>query len=415
MNAPVKKLPLLFVLILLILLTWHSARSGYAALLTSKVDSPSDLPAVTEAVRLSPGDPRAQVLLGALLESNGDRAAANAHYQTAVRLRPDDYILRMQLARGQELAGDPTAAIDTATVAVTLAPFYAQPHWQLGNILVRAGRSEEGFSELRLAAASDPALLPAIVDLAGQLSGGKVEDVLRAIQPHTPAAYIALANYFKKHDEVREAIEMLQVGGEAVAPERRAYLAELIAAGKFWAARDLWGQPIDPDESPRLFDAGFEEEIDLDEPGFSWRATNPDRGITLSLDNADPREGRASLRVDFNGAANAGVPVLSQLVLVEPSTPYHLSFALRTEKLVSGGLPNVSIVDATDNKLLGQTGALPQTTNGWQDTTVNFTTGAATTAIRISLGRQPCPAPQCPIFGKLWLDDFRISREAAND
>lgn len=411
--AKMKRAPLILALVFLLFLAWHSARSGYASLLTSKVDSLDDLPVVTKAVRLSPGDPRAQVLLGALLEAgaaNSERAAAISRYQTAVALRPDDYLLRLQLARGQELAGDTTAAINSATVAVTLAPFYAQPHWQLGNMLVRAGRADDGFAELRLAGASDPKLFPAVIDLAWQLSGGKVEYVLAATEPRSPDAYKALANFFKKHDQIAAAIRMIEAGGTATAPERRAYVAELIAAGKFRDARVLWGRPRDPAEPARLFDAGFEDEIDLDEPGFSWRASTADRELALSLDNANAREGRASLRVDFGGAANAGAEVLSQLVLVEPATQYRLDFAVRTENLISGGLPNLSVFDATNNKLLGQTGAFPQTTNGWQDTTVNFTTGASTTAVRVSLGRQTCAAPQCPIFGKLWLDDFSLER-----
>ena len=408
-----KKLPFLFVIFLLLFLIWHSARSGYASRLTSKVDSLDDLPAVTKAARLSPGDPRAQVLLGALLEAKQDRAAAIAHYQTAVALRPDDYLLRLQLARGQELAGDTTGAINSASVAMTLAPFYAQPHWQLGNMLVRAGRADGGFSALRLAGASDPKLFPAIVDLAWQLSGGRVDYVLAATEPRTPDAYKALASFFKRHDQTAAAFKMIEAGGAATAPERRAYVAELIAAGKFVEANILWGRnPPGPDLPRHLFDAGFEDEIDLDEPGFGWRASTADRSIALALDTAAPKEGRASLRVDFSGAANAGAEVLSQLVLVERSASYELKFALRTENLVSGGLPNLSVFDATNNKLLGQTGPLPQTTNGWQEMTLNFNTGAATDAIRVSLGRQTCPTPQCPIFGKLWLDDFRLAREA---
>jgi hypothetical protein len=410
-----KRVPLVLAVLLLFFLTWHSARAGYASLLTANAVSASDLAAVKTAVRLSPGDSRSRVLLGALLEANdanSDRSAAIPHYQTAVTLRPDDYVLRMQLARGQELAGDTAGAINSATVAVRLAPFYAQPHWQLGNMLVRAGRPDAGFSELRFAGASDARLFPAVIDLAWQLSGGKVEYVLAAIEPRTPDAYKALANFFKKHDQTAAAIKLLAAGGTATAPERRAYVAELIAAGKFRDARVLWGHAREPDERAGLFDAGFEDEIDLDEPGFGWRASTAAREIALSLDNTNAKEGRVSLRVDFSGAANAGAAVLSQLVLVESNTAYELKFAVRTENLVSGGLPFLSIVDATDNKLLGQTGPLPQTTNSWQETTVNFTTGVSTTAVRISLARQTCPAPQCPIFGKLWLDDFRLARQA---
>jgi hypothetical protein len=400
----------IFVLLLLALLTWYSARTGYAALLTTKVASVNDLPRVAKAVRLNPSDPQTHVLLGALLEVSNDRAAANSQYQTAVSLRPDDYVLRLQLARGQELAGDTAGAIASASTAVKLAPFYSQPHWQLGNILVRAERHEGGFSELRLAAASKSTLWPSIVDLAWQISGGNVEYVLAAMQPHTPDAYKALAVCFKKHGEHRAAIKMLVAGGEATLLERRAYVGELITEKQFFDARFLWsgehGHGPDPDMPETLIDGGFEAETNLDEPGFSWRAAGSDKTITLSLDNTKPQEGRTSLRVDFNGATNPDAEVISQLVLVSPKTSYRLYFAVRTDGLVSGGLPNVTVVDASDSQLFGQTGALPQNTNGWQPITIKFTTGASTTAIQISLRRQPCPAPQCPIFGKLWLDEF---------
>lgn len=398
------------VILLLVFLSWHSARTGYASLLKTNIASVNDLPRVANAVQLNPADPQAHVLLGALLEVNNDRVGANSQYQTAVSLRPDDYLLRLQLARGQELAGDTNGAIASATTAVKLAPYYTQPHWQLGNILIRAERHQAGFAELRLAADRNPTLWPGIVDLAWQMSGGSVEYVRAAMQPHTPEAYKALAYCFSKHGESQAAIDMLTEGGDATLIERRAYVGELIAAKQFSPARSLWsvehGHWRDPDVGLTLIDGGFEEETNLNEPGFSWRAAGADKTVTLSLDNSKPKEGRTSLRVDFNGATSAVGEVISQLVLVSPKTSYRLYFAVRTDGLVSGGLPNVTVVDASDNKLFGQTGALPQTTESWQPITIDFTTGASTTAIQISLRRQPCPAPQCPIFGKLWLDDF---------
>jgi Tfp pilus assembly protein PilF len=378
--------------------------------------SANDLDAANSAVSLSPGNANAQVRLGALLEANGDLAAALWHYQTAVRLRPEDYVLRMQLARGQELAGDTAAAINSGRAAVNLAPFYAQPHWQLGNILVRAGRADEGFTELRLAGTSDPGLLPGIIDLAWQLSGGKVEYVLQAISPHTPEAYKALASYFKKHDRWQEAGRMFQAAGKATDQDRRSYIAELIAAKKFREAHALWRieYPPDPD-GPLIFDAGFEQETNLDEPGFGWRAANPQPSLKLSLDNSNLKQGTASLRIDFNGEANANAPVISQLVSLDPKTRYELGLAYRTENLVSGGLPTILILDANDNKVLGQSEVFPQTTDGWRNVKVDFTTAESTTAVQIALQRKPCGAQQCPIFGKLWLDAFDLqAQQTAN-
>lgn len=398
-------------LLVLFFLTWHSARTGYAALLTAEALSAADIDAARAAVNLSPGDPRAHVVLGALLEVNDERAAAIPHYQTAVSLRPEDYVLWLQLARGQELEGDTQAAINSGGVAVRLAPFYAQPHWQLGNILVRAGRVDQGFSELRMAGASDPSLPAAIIDLAWQLSGGKVEYVLHAIQPQTPDAYKALANYFKKHGHWEESVKMFQAAGSVTEQERRDYTAELIAAKKFPQAHSLWmiAHPPSPD-GPLMFDGGFEEETNLDEPGFGWRAPGLGPSVTLSLDSASPPQGRSSLRVDFNGDSNPNTPVISQLVLLEPKTHYQLDLTYRTENLVSGGLPAILVLDANDQRLLGQTEALPPTTDGWRTIKIEFTTGEATGAIQVALQRKPCPTPQCPIFGKLWLDSVFLNQ-----
>lgn len=400
------------VLLLLSFLTWHSARTGYAARIIPKVLSVNDLGVVARAVQLNPNDPHAQVLLGALLEANGDRTAAIAHYQTAVSLRPDDYVLRMQLARAQELEGDAPAAIANAKTAVSLAPFYAQPHWQLGNILVRAGRADEGFAELRLAGKSDPALLPAIVDLAWQVASGDVETVKREVSPQTPAGYLALGAYFQKHKQVSAAVALLLLAGDSneAKAARRQHVSELVNAKEFRAAYQLWAADQPPSFASGagvILDPGFELESDLNEV-FGWHSIDTAKVITLSLDHTEPKAGQSSLRVDFNGASQRGAEVISQLVLVEPQTTYHLSLAVRTAQLVSGGLPSVVVLDADDNKLLGQTGALPQTTNGWSNTAITFTTAPGATAIRISVQRQPCPAAQCPIFGKLWLDDFQL-------
>ncbi|HEV7744968.1 MAG TPA: hypothetical protein VGO56_08220 [Pyrinomonadaceae bacterium] len=404
------KLHSILALVFLSFLTWHSARSGYAARLIPKVLSVNDLSVVAKAVRLTPNDPHAQVVLGALLEANDDRAAALEHYQTAVALRPDDYVLRMQLARAQELAGDSEAASKSGSIAVTLAPFYAQPRWQLGNILVRAGRLEEGFAELRRAAGSDPKFLPAIIDLAWQISSGDVDFVMRHVAPQTPSAYLALGDYLKRRNRVEAAIAMFGAAGDSaeVVRARKQYVNELINAKEFKAAYQLW--VINPGVTPSvgnevLIDPGFEMENDLNE-SFGWHTSDATKTVKLSLDDSKPQQGSTSLRVEFNGATSAAGEVISQLVLVSPKTSYRLYFAVRSEGLVSGGLPNVIVVDASDNKLFGQTGAFPQTTENWQANTIDFTTGASTTAIQISIRRQPCPTPQCPIFGKLWLDDF---------
>ncbi len=398
--------------LILLFLIWSAGRAGFASLLSAYAARSSQLDAADLAVRFSPRNAQTHLIRGGVLQANGDLPAAAAEYSRAVSLRPADYVLWLTLAHARELNGDKEGAIAAATQAADLAPYYAKPHWQLGNLLIRAGRVDGGFSELRVAGASNPALLPAFIDLAWGLSGGSVQYVMRATEPRGPAAYSALANYFKKRGLTTEAIAMFRSAGDAAEQERRAYLSELLAAKHFKDAHALWAMahPRDPDTpSEIMFNPGFEEESDLDEPGFGWRGGDKAENVHLSLDAVEPNEDRFSLQVLFNGNSDPAQPIVSQLVSAPPHTNYQLRFAARTQEIVSGGLPEVMVVDPGSGQVLGQSGALPQPSSGWRDYTIDFTTPETSEAIQIRLQRGPCGSP-CPIFGRLWLDKFSLRK-----
>ncbi len=401
------------VLVVFFQASWRSGRAGFASLLSTYAAKSNQIAAAQAALSLSQNDPEIHYVRGAILEANGNQPAAVKDYEQAVRLRPRDYVLWLGLARARELSGDVEGAIGAAKQAAAVAPYYAKPHWQLGNILVRAGQVDEGFKELRLSGESDVKLLPAIIDLAWQLSRDDIEFVKRTIQPQSPDSYKALAEYFKKKDRVTDAIEMLRASGSAAEQERRQYLEELISAKRFSEAAGLWS--IDhPEDSQKMIsqlrNPGFEQESTLDKPGFGWRQDNKAESLSISLDLDQPKEGRMSLRVNFNGDSEPGTPFISQLILVEPRTRYQLHFAARTEDLVSGGLPYLIVANATHNNVLGQTDLFPRKAVDWQDYVLEFDSGENTSSIQLMLRRVACSQSPCPIFGKLWLDNFSLRK-----
>jgi len=400
-------------LLLLLGLTWLAGRAGFASLLTVYAAKANMIVAADAAINLSPGDPDAHFVRGTLLEAENKLTAAIDEYETAASLRPNDYVLWLSLARVRELNGDSAGAIAAARQAIPLAPFYAQPHWQLGNVLVRLGQREEGFRELALAGESNPALMPATIDLAWQASHGDVQFVIRTLRPQRRESFQALAQFFLKQKEFESVVAMLIAGGSLADQDRRTYVAALISNKRFKDAYSLWsrGLPDTPKAANGLImDPGFEQEQELDEPGFGWRTDNKAPALTLSLDSANPKDGHSSLKVEFSGNADPGTLIISQLVLVESKTHYQLRFSCRAESVVSGGLPNVLVLDAHDNKILGQSGALPATTEGWRDTTIDFVSGEATEAVQITLQRDHCASSPCPIFGRLWLDSFSLQK-----
>jgi len=397
-------------LLILLPAIWSVGRDGLVSLLTTYAAKTNQIAVANAATSLSRTDPDADYVQAAILEAKGELPAAAEAFSQAVTLRPKDYVLWLKLAHAREMNGDTAGAIAAARQAVPLAPYYARPHWQLGHILIRAKQLDEGLKELSLSGADDPTLLPAIIDLEWQLSGGDPDFVKRAVDPKSPESYKALADYFKKHGKVTEAIEMLRAAGPAAEPERRQYLQELISARTIKEAALLWSIDHPAPIVDHLTDPGFEHESNLDEPGFGWRRDSKSESLSLSLDANNPREGRFSLRVDFTGDSDPGTAIISQLVLIEPRASYQLRFAARTEGLVSGSLPYVVVFDAVSNQVLGQTAAFPESKTDWQDYIIDFQSSESASAVQLVLRRQPCSSSSCPVFGHLWLDNFSLQK-----
>lgn len=397
-----------------LLLTLNSGRAGFSSLLSAYAAKSYDTGAANAAVNLSPSSPDTHLVRGTILEARNDLPGAAAEYHAAALARPDQCVLWLSLARVRELNGDTEGAVAAARQAVPLAPYYAQPHWQLGNILLRAGQNDEGFKELRLAAISNPTLMPGVIDLAWRLSGGNAQFIAQAIRPETPEDYQLLGQYLRHLGDLNAALYIYNASaGRAPELERRANIAALIMARRFGEAYALWVPGRHGSTAGVMIDSGFEEEGDLQEPGFGWRTVDKVQGFRLSLDTTNPKQGRSSLKVDFNGNSDPASPVISQLVLVEPRTHYQLRFAARTEGIVSGGLPLVVAIDSASNNVLGQSPELPQASNGWHDYAFDFDSGDSATAVQIGLQRQSCSGPACPIFGRVWLDSVWLQKSVS--
>jgi hypothetical protein len=368
------------------------------------------------AVNQTPDDPDAHSSRALVLLNIRGLTAALPEYERAVALRPNDYFLWLELGRARDMVDDEQGAIAALEQSVRLAPFYAQPRWQLGNVLFRAGRVEEAYGELRRAALSDAALLPNLIELAWGATNGDVVAVERIIQPERASWHNALAKIFIKRGKITEGLAQFRAAGGITEKDRQALLNELLAAKRYREAHEVWtfdsGENKPESGSSQLNDGGFEGKLSRDNSGFGWQLTRETQGLHLSLDRQNPHSGAQSLRVDFNGDAHPNQPILTQLILVEPNVRYRLRFNARTEEIVSGGLPLVSVSDAgsKDSFAPAISSPLLQSSDGWQEYLIEFTSSKTTNAVLISVHRQNCSAGPCPIFGRMWLDDFVIQK-----
>lgn len=404
----------------------NAARIGESRWLTQRLTAPSLEPLdktkaqllaqSAKAVNSTPNDPETHSTYAFVLLNTSGLEAALPEYERAVALRPRDYFLWLELGRARDMADDEQGALAALEQSVRLAPAYAQPRWQFGNALFRAGRVEEAYAELRRAALSDITFLPNLIDLVWSASGGDPVAVERIIQPERASWRVALAKFFIKRGKTTEGLAQFRAARVFPEKDRQALLKELLDAKRYKEAYELW--TFDSNDNKResgiafINDGGFEGKMSRDVAGFGWQLTRDTQGLRLSLDGTNPHAGAQSLRVDFNGDSNPGQSIVAQIILVEPGTRYHLRFAVRTEELATGGLPLLVVSDVSrmEARVLAQSPPFQQSSKQWQEQTLEFATTKTTNALLISLHRGNCSTGPCPIFGRMWLDDFVLQK-----
>lgn len=383
-----------------------------------------DIGAAEAAARLAPDDPQSHFTIARLRERSflpEELPEAARQYEEAARLSPNDFRLFMELGRVRGLLGDTRGAEQALRRAVELAPTYPEPRWFLGNSLLRQGRTEEAFAELRRAGeANAEKFRPQVLELAWRFYNADIPSVLSAVG-NSPGARGQLMDYLinrKQFDDARQLWEgfnaderkNLRATGEKL-------MLRFLEAKRFHDALAMHTELAQVDGKPtnaareRFTNGGFEAMVGP--PGaspFEWQVV-PLAGVQMGLHERVRQEGSRSLQLAFNAADTISFRNISQLLAVEPQTRYRLEYYVRTEDLKGAATLAVEIVDAAQpERVLANSPPLKGGTTDWQAVALDFTTGAQAQALTLRVVSLPCPAATCPIFGKIWYDNFNLQR-----
>jgi len=391
-----------------------AASFGLSKILTRYAVVTNSAEAANEAVKLTPNDAEAHRARAVVLNNSGLKKDAAKEMEVAVSLRPRDDLLWLDLGMLRDSYGDTDSALIAFDHSVRLASHYGHPHWQRGNLLVRLGRYEEGFNDLRLAAASNRDFLPSLIDLAWGISREDAKLTEDLVQFQDDQARLALSRFFARRRKNQEALQQFRKITTPISEDARADLVRaLIQSKAFLEAFEIWKTGSVSFNSANIIqDGGFEQELILEQSGFGWQAPKQDN-VIFALDVNDPHSGARSLRITFDGYDNSAA-VIAQLVLVKPERNYRVSFAVKTKDLVTGGLPTLKVVDASSEKVLSASQNFQSTTNDWTTMTVDFKTLPSSDAVFLRLERNACSSLPCPVFGHVWLDSFAIDEVSAN-
>lgn len=386
---------------------------------------PADVETARTAVRLAPDDPQAAFTLARLNERELSPDAlieAERNYARAASLSPNDYRLWMELGRVREAAGDREGGEEALRRAVRLAPAYAAPRWRLGNLLFRRGRIEESLRELKRAGDQDAALRPQIFNLVWRAFDGDVGRVIAAVG-ESASARAQLIDYLIARERLDDAQALWSSLGDVgrrteVARAAGENLARtLFGMKRFQAALDVRRGMVEGTgerlpATGQILNGDFEADITAGGAQlFGWQiASIPEAQIHLDSRNGAGGAGR-SLRVAFNAPSPFDFSrSISHTVVVAPSSRYRLAYRVRTEELQSVSTLVCEIFDPATNRQLAISAPASSGTSEWATVTLEFTTGAATEGVIVRLVRAPCLDAACPIFGRVWYDDFNLER-----
>ena len=378
-----------------------------------------DKEVVELAIALAPNDPQTHYSLAVLSEKTfqaEDLSTSLAEFEQATALSPNDFRLWLALGKARERRGDAAGAERALRKALALAPNYAQVQWTLGNVLLRSGKIEEAFAEIRRAAESDDAYRTPAATTAWHIFDGNINDVKKYIGG-SPNLNSALATFFAGQKLLDQAIELwLALPDEYKRTTRKsdgeALFGSLIAAKKYRDAlriqSSLSDDPGAENFAPgKITNGGFESEVKRETAGiFDWQiadSTQPQIGF----DDRQKHGGTRSLVMIFNSNDGRAFRQISQTVVIASAGKYIFNTFYKSNLKTAATL-RWEIVDAADGKVLGATDPILDNAD-WTNLKVEFVASENTQAVSLRLARVPCKSIICPISGKVWFDDFSIN------
>ena len=391
-----------------LLLMQPAARIGFSRLLTRYAIGANSLAAADQAIRLTPSDAEAHRARATVLNRLHRPAEAKASLETAISLRSQHATLWLELGATREGLGDTDGALEAFHQAVRYAPNYAETHWQRGNLLLRMGRYDEAFADLRHAAARDRKFFPSVIDLAWGLQHGDARATEALLQIDNDTDRFEFAGFLATKGKGADVAEQVRLLNQPISEENKNELVQLLARSRRF--RDAFELSQGSGRNEGLINGGFEEPLAFGNEFFRWVLSREQPGAKPAADVAEKFSGERSLQVSFNGDWDANAALLSQTIVVTPGQRYRLSFVLKTKDLVTGGPPRIVLTDATNDQILVKSETFPQSTDSWQQLSVEFTTLPAAEAIVVSLKRENCASAPCPIFGAIWLDEFVLEK-----
>ncbi len=363
------------------------------------------------AFGMSPRDPMTNWLAAVLRQD--ENAQDVAGFEKVVLLSPYDYRWWGQLGRAYEQADKAKEAEAAFKRSAELAPNYVFPQWQLGNFYLRAGNEAEAIMALQKAAEIDPSYREQVFSIVWDFyeqDSAKLE----ALAGNNADVNAGLAKFYAAKGLPEKSLEMWKRLSNSE-QQKNSEIARLVAQALydkgFLKTSVQFINQLGIEKGARIgavhnpgFETGFSQPEDA---LFSWNVPAI-KDVRVQLNGFRKHGGKRSLEVSFNSYENSQLAAVYQTIAVSPGTKYRLSFWVKTQNLVSRGMPVLEVINFSDKEVLASSKAFQAGTNEWQNMSVEFTVPADSEGVSIRTAREYC-GEKCLLTGTFWYDDFQMT------
>jgi hypothetical protein len=394
----------------------ESLRVGAAAFLAHSLD-----PARLErAIQINPSNPALYRRLGMYyLEAAQDLSPYKAvgEFRRATELSPLETSGWTGLAEACAAAQEQLCADQSLARVLKLSPMVPRLYWQAALNFVVTSRPHEALPYFRRLLALDSDYAGSVFRLC-PWSLQAPEVVLDQVLPGPSGAMLKLAyiDYLSAHAKNSLALTVWNplIASHPSFPLSSAapFLESLIQSGQDREAEAVW-QDLERLRIIRepasgasiIVNGGFERApLNL---GFDWRI-QPSTDLFITRESEDDYPGKDALRVDFTIPANDDNEPAYQLVPVSPDHRYHLAAYVRSDSITSGSGPRLRVRDPFCGTCLDQETAPVTGSSPWRQLELNFSTGAETHLVRVSVWRPRSRSFPFEITGTFWLGDVSL-------
>lgn len=391
--------------------------------LAARSGSCLDVQGLRQAIKLDPGNAVFDHELGLVYAYSFGQAnlpAAVELLRRATELNPRKAIYWSDLAEVCDTIGDTACSNRAIERTLKLSPMTPRFEWKAGNHYLQTGQTEQAMNHFRRLLELDDTYAQPVFQVCLRVAGN-LQSVLQEVFPreHKPQLDFAYLDFVSEQGDIDLANQIWSgLSSEGVTckfSDVKPYLSRLIAQNNTQQAATVWHELERRGVVPRpepggaknlVYNGGFEHSP-LN-AGFDWRAPNTP---FVETDFRDPSAcgGSHCLRVDYAPGRNMESDPVYELIPVVPGVSYELQVHVRSDDIRSGSGPRLRVIDPACPACLSVSTSETVGTTAWHLLTLNFTAGADTRIIRLSVWRPRSREFPMEISGSFRVDDVSIT------